>query len=234
MTNKNTLRDILEHMAAPNTVTGSQLAMLEGAVRTFLLANFEVNGPDPVIPWNTVGCDSSDFVERIKWVQKQKGSADAEAMGRMVAQHAEEKRKLLEDRDSWYKEAQRLKAIEAEANAAREQAEKSRKDRDEAHALNNKILIDVERLTKAKLTTVLASYRAPVGETIGGELCVAIPMLLWCPSCHTRHVDQGEFATLDKPHHTHACQHCGMVWRPALGPTIGVQFLPGFKDKKDE
>lgn len=55
-----------------------------------------------------------------------------------------------------------------------------------------------------------------------------IPMLLWCPSCGDRHIDVGEFAT--KVHHTHACQSCGMVWRPAVGPTVGVQFLPGFKN----
>jgi len=55
-----------------------------------------------------------------------------------------------------------------------------------------------------------------------------IPMLLWCPECGTRHIDEGEFAA--KPHHTHACQGCGMVWRPALVPTCGVQFLPGFKN----
>jgi rubredoxin len=55
-----------------------------------------------------------------------------------------------------------------------------------------------------------------------------IPMLLWCPECHARHVDRGEFET--KPHHTHACQHCGHVWRPAIVATVGVQFLPGFKD----
>ncbi len=55
-----------------------------------------------------------------------------------------------------------------------------------------------------------------------------IPMLLNCPSCGARHIDQGEFST--KPHHTHACQSCGMVWRPAIEPTVGVQFLPGFKD----
>lgn len=54
-----------------------------------------------------------------------------------------------------------------------------------------------------------------------------IPMLLWCPGCGKRHHDVGEFAT--KPHHTHACQHCGMVWRPALVATVGVDFLPGFK-----
>lgn len=40
-----------------------------------------------------------------------------------------------------------------------------------------------------------------------------IPMLLWCPECGERHMDIGEFAT--RPHHTHACQDCGMVWRPA-------------------
>lgn len=56
-----------------------------------------------------------------------------------------------------------------------------------------------------------------------------IPMLLVCPACCQRHIDEGEFAT--KEHHTHACQFCGMVWRPALGPTVGVQFLPGFKNE---
>jgi len=56
-----------------------------------------------------------------------------------------------------------------------------------------------------------------------------IPMIIWCPSCGHRHLDEGEFAT--KPHHTHACQTCGIVWRPAVAPTVGVRFLPGFKDK---
>jgi len=54
------------------------------------------------------------------------------------------------------------------------------------------------------------------------------PMLLWCPACGERHIDEGEFAT--KPHHTHACQSCGMVWRPARVNTLGVRFLPGFKN----
>lgn len=55
-----------------------------------------------------------------------------------------------------------------------------------------------------------------------------IPMRLHCPACHMLHVDRGEFAL--RPHHTHACQGCGNVWRPAIVPTIGVRFLPGFKD----
>lgn len=55
-----------------------------------------------------------------------------------------------------------------------------------------------------------------------------IPMILTCPLCCARHIDAGEFAT--KPHHTHSCQSCGFTWRPAVIPTVGVQFLPGFKD----
>lgn len=59
-----------------------------------------------------------------------------------------------------------------------------------------------------------------------------IPMLLWCPECGDRHIDIGEFAT--KVHHTHACQSCGMVWRPAIIPTFGVQWLPGFKRQHED
>jgi hypothetical protein len=57
-----------------------------------------------------------------------------------------------------------------------------------------------------------------------------VPLLLWCPMCHGRHLDVGIWAT--KPHHTHSCQHCGLTWRPAIGPTAGVQFLPGFKNEE--
>lgn len=53
-----------------------------------------------------------------------------------------------------------------------------------------------------------------------------VPMLLVCPTCGGRHIDEGKWAK--KPHHTHACQHCGHVWRPAIVPTAGVAFLPGF------
>jgi hypothetical protein len=57
-----------------------------------------------------------------------------------------------------------------------------------------------------------------------------VPMLLTCPGCGKRHIDRGRFETY--PHHTHACQHCGMCWRPAVEPTVGVRYLPGFKDAK--
>lgn len=62
-----------------------------------------------------------------------------------------------------------------------------------------------------------------------GKIAGPIPLLLHCPECGERHVDKGTFA--EKPHHTHACQHCGMTWRPAIVDTVGVQFLPGFKDE---
>ena len=58
-----------------------------------------------------------------------------------------------------------------------------------------------------------------------------IPMRLTCPTCGQLHIDEGDFAT--KPHHTHACQSCGHTWRPAVVPTVGVRFLPGFKNEGD-
>jgi hypothetical protein len=68
-----------------------------------------------------------------------------------------------------------------------------------------------------------------VAEILGLDNSIGpIAMILTCPSCKTRHIDEGEFAT--KHHHTHACQACGMVWRPAIVATVGVQFLPGFKN----
>jgi len=58
-----------------------------------------------------------------------------------------------------------------------------------------------------------------------------VPMRLRCPRCDRLHVDKGAFST--RPHHTHACQFCGEVWRPALVATVGVRFLPGFRDEPD-
>ena len=62
----------------------------------------------------------------------------------------------------------------------------------------------------------------------GSCVAVPVPMLLWCPSCNIEHVGTDHFVTT--AHHTHACQKCGMTWRPALCATVGVQFLPEFKD----
>ncbi len=53
-----------------------------------------------------------------------------------------------------------------------------------------------------------------------------LPMLLWCPACHARHIDDPARGA----HKTHACQACGLLWRPALVATAGVEFLPGCRD----
>jgi hypothetical protein len=86
------------------------------------------------------------------------------------------------------------------------------------------------------------SYRTPTPlnqllckcTDLAGELArmpdpnVSISMLLACPMCGTRHIDEGEFAT--RSHKVHACQKCGMHWAPALVPTVGVRFLSGCKN----
>lgn len=69
----------------------------------------------------------------------------------------------------------------------------------------------------------------------------AIPMRITCPGtvldhkdgslkiCGVLHIDEGVFAT--KLHHTHSCQACGHTWRPAVAYTVGVRFLPGFRNQ---
>ena len=57
-----------------------------------------------------------------------------------------------------------------------------------------------------------------------------IAMRLPCERCGTLHIDVGHFAT--HPHHTHTCQHCGLTWRPAKEHTVGVQWIPGFKNEE--
>ena len=56
-----------------------------------------------------------------------------------------------------------------------------------------------------------------------------IPLRLSCPACGIWHIDEGDLATT--PHRTHACQHCGALWAPAVVPTVGVKFLPGCKNE---
>lgn len=52
---------------------------------------------------------------------------------------------------------------------------------------------------------------------------IMIRMRLPCEGCGELHIDEGSFST--KPHHTHQCASCGLVWRPAVENTIGVRFL---------
>ncbi len=84
-----------------------------------------------------------------------------------------------------------------------------------------------------KLDAAHANVRRLVGEASilkdridKLEEPIVIKMRLPCPECGDLHIDEGEFAT--KLHHTHACQSCGNVWRPAVEYTTGVRFLPGY------
>ena len=63
-----------------------------------------------------------------------------------------------------------------------------------------------------------------------GAMLMPIALRLNCPACGELHIDEGELAT--KPHHTHSCQKCGLTWRPAVVHTVGVRFLPGFKNEE--
>lgn len=84
---------------------------------------------------------------------------------------------------------------------------------------------DVEALVSAMKDL---SALVPSTERLSIRPHESIDMLLWCPACGARHYDDGEYSS--KLHHTHACQSCGMVWRPAVVFTRGVRFLPGFKN----
>jgi hypothetical protein len=87
------------------------------------------------------------------------------------------------------------------------------------------------------IEAVLSRLKAlePEGGLVGPAveeleaLLAPIPMRLCCESCGEIHEDVGPFAT--KEHHTHACQNCGAVWRPSVRATVGVRFLPGFKNE---
>ncbi len=83
--------------------------------------------------------------------------------------------------------------------------------------------------TLRSLQKVIAKYVKRSGAAVHAEE-PPVPMLLHCPMCSKRHIDEGAFA--HGAHHTHACQYCGFVWRPAVCFTVGVQFLPGFKNKE--
>lgn len=75
-----------------------------------------------------------------------------------------------------------------------------------------------------------ASEIATLHDAVIEALNAPIPMIIICPSCHQRHIDEGEFAT--RPHRVHACQHCGVLFQVALVPTVGVRFLPGCKNNQ--
>ena len=83
---------------------------------------------------------------------------------------------------------------------------------------------------ESELTTANALITSLRGKLF--DALAPVPIRLPCPACSKLHIDEDEFAT--KHHHTHACQFCGNVWRPAIVNTVGVQFLPGFKNNEGD
>jgi hypothetical protein len=86
-------------------------------------------------------------------------------------------------------------------------------------------VVDAPPAVPAYVSPPSMTFRLETGK---GDEITTIPMLLTCPACGARHIDEGDFAEV--PHHTHACQKCGCVWRPAKVNTHGVQFLPGYRN----
>lgn len=60
-----------------------------------------------------------------------------------------------------------------------------------------------------------------------GQIVEPIPMVLHCPLCGTQHVDkpEPEIGWTNPPHKSHLCHGCGIVWRPASVPTVGVESV---------
>ena len=52
---------------------------------------------------------------------------------------------------------------------------------------------------------------------------IPIKLLLICPVCGRQHVDYGVWAA--RIHTSHLCEHCGIIWKPCLMPTVGVMAL---------
>lgn len=82
-------------------------------------------------------------------------------------------------------------------------------------------ILDMPKDQPVTIDGILAAARA--------LMATPTPMWLTCPRCNAHHIDEGAFKT--KPHHTHSCQVCGLTWRPAVSTTVGVQYLPGFKNQ---
>lgn len=87
----------------------------------------------------------------------------------------------------------------------------------------------------ARSVLSLSALRQPALPEKGEE---PIPMLLFCPACGLKHVDEPEEPLTshggidpvepdgdhwkNPPHKSHLCHGCGCIWRPADVPTNGV------------
>jgi predicted RNA-binding Zn-ribbon protein involved in translation (DUF1610 family) len=93
---------------------------------------------------------------------------------------------------------------------------------EQANRLNAALRDDLEGERRGR-QAALRDLSAAISKL--AELQRPVRMRLECPACGELHIDEGAFAT--KPHHTHECQTCGQIWRPAIPETVGVRFLFG-------
>jgi hypothetical protein len=73
------------------------------------------------------------------------------------------------------------------------------------------------------LTNIAEVAAEPLFQRIA-ELEKPIDMIIFCPNCYFKHIDQPqpEKNWDNPPHRSHECQSCGTVWRPADVNTNGV------------
>jgi hypothetical protein len=88
---------------------------------------------------------------------------------------------------------------------------------------------EVEELADADHAEIERLRAELAAMSVLGPTPSPIPMRIICPACGELHVDEGTFATT--PHRNHSCQACGLTWQPCTLPTVGVRFLPGYRNE---
>lgn len=84
--------------------------------------------------------------------------------------------------------------------------------------------VEGHRYAGLKIATAIRAQGS--GSTDGGA--GPVQMLLFCPNCGLKHVDEPDERTPDwtnPPHKSHLCHGCGCIWRPADVPTEGVNAI---------
>lgn len=85
-------------------------------------------------------------------------------------------------------------------------------------ALHGGDMLNLRDLAELSATKI-EETRVLVDTQIGRQLR---PAKLYCPHCGHRHVDQGEWATIERAHHKHRCSQCERDFEPFPFATVGV------------
>lgn len=84
--------------------------------------------------------------------------------------------------------------------------------------------IDEARPHAQELLDQCTTFTSPATAMADYIAAGSTPMVLCCPVCNGRHIDEPNPAIgwLNPPHRTHLCNHCGHLWRPQEYHTVGV------------